>query len=256
MNKTFLTLLLANLAIMCSLTQLNAGETKLNDLPPVVIRTFPVAGTSMVDPSTRKIYIIFSQKMTDNSWSFVMQDKATFPTLNGKPEYDKEKRTCTLNVSLEPDKTYILWINSSKFANFKGENGKAAVPYMLSFRTAGQEFTNKKNAALTAADTWLELLKSAKFADSWKAASPYFQKQVSEGDWVKQITYRYNNMGGVKSRKLASSDYTRSLPRAPEGEYFILRFATSFGKKPNSIETVVLMRTPDGAWKTAGYFIK
>ena len=256
MNKTFLTLLFASFALVASSIQLNAEETKLNDLPPVVIRTYPVAGTSMVDPSTTKIYVTFSQKMEDKSWSFAMQDKATFPILNGEPEYDKEKRTCTLNVSLKPGKTYILWINSAKFANFKGENGKSALPYMLSFKTAGQEFTNKKNAALNSAEKWLELLNSAKFADSWEAASPYFHKQVSEGDWVKQITYIYNNMGKVKSRKLISSNYTKSLPRAPEGEYFILRFATSFEKKPNSVETILIMQTSDGTWKTAGYFIK
>ena len=250
------TAVVASCTIFTISLTLSAAGVDINDLSPVVIRTFPVAGDSTVDPSTTKIYVTFSQKMVDKSWSFVMQDKETFPKLDGTPAYDKEQRTCTLNVSLEPEKTYIIWINSARFANFKGVNGKTAVPYMLSFKTAGKAFKKEKTAAIAAAESWLKLLNDAKFADSWKTAAPYFQSKVKEEQWTRQIAYIYSNIGKVKSRKLISSNYTKSLPNAPKGEYFILRFATSFEKKSKAVETIVPMLTPDGTWKISGYFIK
>jgi RNA polymerase sigma-70 factor (ECF subfamily) len=54
----------------------------------------------------------------------------------GEVAYDKEKKTCVLPVKLEPGKTYAVWINSEKFANFKDIGGRPAVPYLLVFTTA------------------------------------------------------------------------------------------------------------------------
>jgi RNA polymerase sigma-70 factor (ECF subfamily) len=40
-----------------------------------------------------------------------------------------------LPVKLEPGKTYVIWLNSQKFGNFKDTDGKSAVPYLLVFET-------------------------------------------------------------------------------------------------------------------------
>jgi hypothetical protein len=42
-----------------------------------------------------------------------------------------------LPVKLKPGKFYATWLNSDKFHNFKDANGEPAVPYLLSFQTAG-----------------------------------------------------------------------------------------------------------------------
>ena len=55
----------------------------------------------------------------------------------GKPRYEDDRRTCVLQVRLEPNKTYAYWINSQKFQNFKDKQGHPAVPYLLVFQTAG-----------------------------------------------------------------------------------------------------------------------
>ena len=250
------TIFIINLALLSIIANIYAEQSDVKDIQPVVIRTFPVAGSTMVDPATKKIHITFSQKMVDKSYSFVMQDKATFPELIGSPSFNPDLRTCTLNVKLEPNKTYILWINSAKFANFKGENGKTAFPYLLSFKTAGKEFQTAQQRAITSAASWLKLLSDAKFAESWIASAPYFQSKVKKEQWIKQIAFIYSKIGKPTSRKLISSNYTKTLPNAPKGEYFILRFATSFEHKPKVIETIVPMLAPDGKWKISGYYIK
>jgi hypothetical protein len=49
---------------------------------------------------------------------------------------------------------------------------------------------------------------------------------------------------------------TTSLPGAPDGDYVVIRFATSFEKKKSAIETVTPMRERNGTWRVSGYYIK
>jgi hypothetical protein len=49
---------------------------------------------------------------------------------------------------------------------------------------------------------------------------------------------------------------SQSLPGAPDGEYVVIQFATSFENKKSAIETVTPMLDSDGEWRVSGYFIK
>jgi hypothetical protein len=116
--------------------QASADEPTLENSPPVVVKTFPVAGSENVDPKLTEIKVTFSKDMLDESWSWVQVSEASFPKVDGKISYEKDKRTCVLPVKLEPDKTYAVWINfAEKFENFKDKDGQAAVPYLLVFKT-------------------------------------------------------------------------------------------------------------------------
>lgn len=55
---------------------------------------------------------------------------------------------------------------------------------------------------------------------------------------------------------MKSARYRTSVPGAPDGEYVVVQFKTSFDKKAKAIETVTPMKDPDGQWRVAGYFIK
>jgi RNA polymerase sigma-70 factor (ECF subfamily) len=103
--------------------------------PPVVVKTVPEAGATGVDPKTAEIRVTFSKEMTDGGWSWVTHSESTFPKTIGTPRYEKDKRTCVLPVTLEPGKTYAVWVNSPKFGNFKDAGGRSAVPYLLVFET-------------------------------------------------------------------------------------------------------------------------
>jgi len=105
-------------------------------MPPVVVRTVPQAGSTAVDAAkTQEIRVSFSKDMMDKSWSWSQISDETFPKVTGKPRYDKDRRTCILPVKLDAGKTYVLWLNSEKFTNFKDADGKPAVPYLLVFET-------------------------------------------------------------------------------------------------------------------------
>jgi RNA polymerase sigma-70 factor (ECF subfamily) len=115
----------------------DADGVSVKTLPPVVVKTVPASGSTDVDPATAEIKATFSKDMTDESWSWAQIGDDTFPkSVGDKPiHYEKDKRTCVFKVKLEPGKTYVIWVNSEKFANFKDADGHPAVPYLLAFQT-------------------------------------------------------------------------------------------------------------------------
>ena len=77
--------------------------------------------------------------MHDGSWSWVTLDKDTFPEITGKIHYEKDRRTCVAPVKLEPGKTYAVFLNSTKFTNFRDLEGRPAVPYLPRLQDPGRE---------------------------------------------------------------------------------------------------------------------
>ena len=116
-----------------------AEEFTVESVPPVVVKTIPQAGSTDVDPNLMEIKVSFSKEMTDGSWSWSRASKDSFPNTTGMPKYQKDKRTCVLPVKFEPGKTYGIWLNSTKFRNFKDNEKRPAVPYLLVFRTKAKK---------------------------------------------------------------------------------------------------------------------
>ena len=114
----------------------------------------------------------------------------------------------------------------------------------------------KKEAALTAAENWLAMVDAEDYAVSWQDAASYFKQAVSENQWTQSMTAFRKPLGNVLSRTPASQTYTRTLPGAPDGEYVIIQFRTSFEHKAAGIETVTPMLDNDGVWRVTGYYIK
>jgi hypothetical protein len=46
------------------------------------------------------------------------------------------------------------------------------------------------------------------------------------------------------------------LPGAPDGEYVVYQYKTSYKNKKKAIETITPMKEEDGVWKVSGYYIK
>ena len=114
----------------------NAAEAPtLANVPPVVVKTVPQAGTDDVPASTTEIRVTFSKKMQDKSWSWVTVTPESFPKLVGDPHYLPDGITCVLPVSLAPGRTYAIWINAVAAQNFQDTGGRKAVPYLLVFST-------------------------------------------------------------------------------------------------------------------------
>jgi hypothetical protein len=110
--------------------------------------------------------------------------------------------------------------------------------------------------AVDAANRWLVSADAGDGAATWDQTASMFQTAVSKADWSTALKQARQPLGAVTSRKVVSSEFKRSLPGAPDGEYVVIQYDTQFEHKAHAVETVVPMRERDGSWKVSGYFVK
>jgi hypothetical protein len=110
--------------------------------------------------------------------------------------------------------------------------------------------------AQQSSDAWLTLVDTGKYADSWQEASQFFKAAVSKERWQSMLRASRDPLGKMLSRKLKSATYTKTLPGAPDGEYVVIQYESSFEHKQSAVETVTPMLDKDGKWRVSGYFIK
>ena len=106
-----------------------------DNVAPRVKSTSPQNGAQDVDPSLTEISVTFNEPMMDGNWSWCFEDKDKFPEMTGDLHYTNNNTTNILAVRLEPDKEYVIWINTASFKNFKDKAGNPAEPYKFTFKT-------------------------------------------------------------------------------------------------------------------------
>ncbi len=129
------------------------------------------------------------------------------------------------------------------------------VPLIVTIASLAVAQDNTK-AAQAAAEAWLRLVDSGNYAQSWQDAASLFKAAVTEKDWEQKLKASRAPWGALIYRKLKSADYTTTLPGAPDGQYVVIRYDSSFANKKSAIETVVPMLDQGGQWRVSGYFIK
>lgn len=113
-----------------------------------------------------------------------------------------------------------------------------------------------EKAAAEAAGAWLDLLDSGKYSEGWDESAQYVKALVNKENWQKTFQGVRQPLGKMVSRELKSTRYTTSAPGAPDGQYVIIQYKTSFENKASAIETVTPMLDKDGRWRVSGYYIK
>jgi hypothetical protein len=112
-----------------------------------------------------------------------------------------------------------------------------------------------EGAAGAAAQKWLAVVDTGNYADSWKQAASAFRKAVTAEQWSAALNASRGSYGALVSRKLKKAEYRTSLPGAPDGQYVVLQYDSSFEHKKAAVETVTPMKDADGVWRVSGYFI-
>ncbi len=110
--------------------------------------------------------------------------------------------------------------------------------------------------AEAAAQAWLELVDSGRYAESWQQAATLFRDAISEKDWVRTIAAVRGPLGAVESRERVSAQPTTQLPGAPDGHYVVIQYRTRFAHKSSAVETVTPMLEEDGTWRVSGYYVR
>ena len=112
-----------------------------------------------------------------------------------------------------------------------------------------------KVTAIKTANAWLKLVDNKEYGESYEQAAIIFKTAVTKENWQQSLNGILPSYGKIISRKLISATYKTSLPGAPDGEYFVITYMTSFEKKEDSLETVAPMKDYDGVWRVSGYYI-
>jgi hypothetical protein len=113
-----------------------------------------------------------------------------------------------------------------------------------------------EKAANDSADKWLALVDAGDYAASWDEAAESFKNAVSKEQWTEKVKAARGPLGRMNSRKLKSATYKTSLPGAPDGQYVVIQYDSSFEHKKSAIETVTPTMDKDGQWRVSGYFIR
>jgi hypothetical protein len=131
-----------------------------------------------------------------------------------------------------------------------------AVALALSVITAIAQDSDKEKKAVSAAEKWLSMVDEGKYSDSWQGAAEYLRNAISQEQWNRSLQAVRKPLGKIVSRQMKTATYRTSLPGAPDGEYVVIKFDTSFENKKAAIETVTPMMDQDGTWRVSGYYIK
>jgi hypothetical protein len=110
--------------------------------------------------------------------------------------------------------------------------------------------------ALEASHAWLILVDNGQYAESWETAAYFFKNAIAKEKWNQSLNAVRKPLGKVIKRTVKSKQYATSLPGAPDGEYVVIQYQTSFTNKKSSIETITPMLDKDGQWRVSGYYIK
>ena len=111
-----------------------------------------------------------------------------------------------------------------------------------------------EDEASAAGQKWLALLDHQKYEESWKQAGSMFREQVMQDQWVAALKRSRDPMGATLSRTTARVDFAKTLRGAPDGNYAIIHYTTSFKSKSDVTERLTLVEE-NGKWQVAAYAI-
>jgi hypothetical protein len=131
-----------------------------------------------------------------------------------------------------------------------------ALALLLCICSAVQAQQKPEQLAQRSADAWLVLIDSGRYADSWQEASQLFKAHVTKEQWQDALRATRDPLGKMLSRKLKSATYKTALAGAPDGEYVVIQYESSFEHKQSAVETVTPMLDKDGKWRVSGYYVK
>lgn len=105
-------------------------------------------------------------------------------------------------------------------------------------------------------DAWVKLIDQGNYGDAWDQTGAQFKKLVGRDAWPKQIDPFRKSLGPLNTRTLESATYTDSIPDAAPGHYVIIRYTSSFKRKPATLEEITAQKEDDGVWRPLGYYVR
>jgi hypothetical protein len=112
-----------------------------------------------------------------------------------------------------------------------------------------------EQAAQKAAEAWMPLWDSGKYDESYDLLAGHTKRNIPRRQWFVYWVAVREPLGKLKSRKLVSAEYIKSLPGVPDQAGAVLEYESSFENRTSLVETFGMMREKDGTWRVGNYII-
>ena len=110
-----------------------------------------------------------------------------------------------------------------------------------------------EDGVVLAGQRWLSLVDEQKYEESWNQASSMFRNEVTKEQWITALKRSREPLGAVASRTRTRLEFSKALRGAPDGDYAIIHFSTTFNGK-SATERLTLTKE-EGKWQMAAYGI-
>ena len=102
---------------------------------PRALSLEPPDGATGVDPALTLLEVSFDREMSEG-WSWVIETRENFPQIAGDASMSADRRNAFLPVRLAPGRTYVVWLNSVTFQDFRDTAGRPLPPLRWTFTTS------------------------------------------------------------------------------------------------------------------------
>lgn len=112
------------------------------------------------------------------------------------------------------------------------------------------------NDTIEAGQKWLALIDRGRADAAWDLASAYLKSVVTRDQWVKGMRDYRKPFGKLASRKAVKFGRSHSLPGAPDGDYAIIQYESTFANGKRATEQLTWMLEDENTWRVSGYYIR
>lgn len=106
--------------------------------------------------------------------------------------------------------------------------------------------------ARDAALRWLAMLDAGQYGKAYQARPPRLKAGGSEQQFIQWARFKRYPLGRARSRQFLKVVHTHQILGSPDGNYQIMAFKSSFDRKVNAAEMVVVT-SETGHWQVSGY---
>jgi len=112
-----------------------------------------------------------------------------------------------------------------------------------------------EDRARFAAEQWIVLVDDGQYNQSWKEADKIFQDLIPADEWQKKASAERAQLGARQSRKLKDIKATNAVKGLPNGQYYQVKYQSSYENKKQAVETIVATLDSDGTWRVVSYTV-
>jgi hypothetical protein len=107
--------------------------------------------------------------------------------------------------------------------------------------------------ALDAAQQFLALLDAGEIDKGFEATSAFHKEMWVKEWWVKLNGAQRAAFGPLVNRAVKSAKPATTVPRQPDGDYYLISYESSFARKAKAVEFVEVVLEKDQTWRVTEY---